>query len=235
MDSHLVAQMASMVGDPARAAMICSLLDGESRPASELALIANVSAQTTSNHLRLLASNGILRMKQIGRNRFYELRDASVASAVEALAGIPHTFTNPRTLASRHGPELVFARTCYDHLAGELSVAILECLRSSGQLVQQGPSFSLTPAGNEFFNTLGIPTDAKRGSRRRFACPCMDWSQRKAHLGGALGADLLTWMQRSGFITPSRKSRTVLVTEKGVRGLEHEFAIRFRKDRLALV
>ena len=235
MDSHLVAQMASMVGDPARAAMICSLLDGESRPASELALIANVSAQTTSNHLRLLTINGILRMKPIGRNRFYELRDAGIASAVEALAGISDILPKPRTLASRHGPELVFARTCYDHLAGELSVAIMDCLRSSGRLVQQGARFVLTPAGNEFFSTLGIPTEAKRGSRRRFACPCMDWSQRKAHLGGALGADLLMWMRHSGFITASRRGRAVQVTEKGVRGLEHQFAIRFRKDRLALL
>jgi DNA-binding transcriptional ArsR family regulator len=215
--------------------MICSLLDGESRPASELALIANVSAQTTSNHLKLLAANGILRMKPIGRNRFYELRDASIASAVEALAGISDTRPKPRTLASRHGPELVFARTCYDHLAGELSVAILHSLRSSGRLVQQGQSFSLTAAGNEFFSTLGISTEAKRGSRRRFACPCPDWSQRKAHLGGALGAALLMWMRRSGFITASRKGRAVQVTETGVRALEHRFAIRFLKDRLALL
>ena len=122
-----------MVGDRARAAMLCSLLDGESRPASELALIANVSAQTASNHLSLLTANGILSVRQIGRNRFYELRDASMASAVEALAGISHKFTKPKTSASRNGPELVFARTCYDHLAGELSVAILDNRRSSGR------------------------------------------------------------------------------------------------------
>jgi DNA-binding transcriptional ArsR family regulator len=235
MVSDLAARMASMVGDPARAAMICSLLDGESRPASELALIANVSPQTTSNHLRLLATNGILRMKQVGRNRFYELRDGGIAPAVEALAGVSHTFTKPGTLASLHGPEFVFARTCYDHLAGELSVAILDCLRSSGRVVQQGQNFSVTSEGNEFFSTLGIPTETKRGNRRRFACPCLDWSQRKAHLGGALGAALLTWMRRSGFITASRESRAVLVTEKGVRALDHQFAICFRKDRLALV
>src|SRR5579871_4034039 len=133
-----LAKAASLIGDSSRAAMLWSLLGGESRPASELAMLANISPQTASNHLKLLLEAGLVRVSIAGRNKFYRLAGAPVAAALESLAAVVHPHRDPQGIAHHAAPELVFARTCYDHLAGELGVAMLQRMLSRGYLIARG-------------------------------------------------------------------------------------------------
>jgi Helix-turn-helix domain len=211
--------------------MLWSLLGGESRPASELAMLANVSPQTASNHLRLLVDAGFLKVASAGRNKFYRLASPPVAAAIESLAGAVLRGTpGSGGLAQRVAPELVFARTCYDHLAGELSVAILRSLNARNYLRAHGKDFHLTPAGDEFLSTLGVDVPATRSSRRRFAYACLDWSHRVPHLGGALAAALLDWMMHSKIVARSRTGRAIRLTDSGSQRLAKFFAIRIARD-----
>jgi DNA-binding transcriptional ArsR family regulator len=211
--------------------MLWSLLGGESRPASELAMLANVSPQTASNHLRLLVDAGFLKAASAGRNKFYRLASPSVAAAIESLAGaVLRGTADSKGLAQRTAPELVFARTCYDHLAGELSVAILRSLSARNYLRPHGKDFHLTPSGDEFLSTLGVDVPAARSSRRRFAYACLDWSHRVPHLGGALAAVLLDWMMHSKIVARSKTGRAMRLTDSGGQRLTKLFAIRIARD-----
>src|SRR5690242_7790185 len=129
MDAYNLSKAGALIGDASRAAMLWSLMGGEARPASELAMLANVSPQTASNHLKLLVESGFLRVEALGRNKFYRLGGRPVAMALESLAGAVHGKNASAGLAQHAAPELVFARTCYDHLAGELGVAMLARLQ----------------------------------------------------------------------------------------------------------
>jgi|HubBroStandDraft_6_1064221.scaffolds.fasta_scaffold39399_3 DNA-binding transcriptional ArsR family regulator len=231
-----LSKAASLIGDPSRAAMLWSLLGGESRPASELAMLANVSPQTASNHLRLLVDAGFLKAASAGRNRFYRLASPPVAAAIESLAGaVLGPSTDSPGAAQRTAPELVFARTCYDHLAGELSVAILRSLSTQNYLRPHVKDFHLTPAGDHFLRTLGVDVPAARSSRRRFAYACLDWSHRVPHLGGALGAALLDWLLHTKMLARTRTGRAVRLTDSGRERLAKLFAIRIARDGRSVV
>lgn len=229
--STRLSKAASLIGDPSRAAMLWSLLGGESRPASELAMLANISPQTASNHLRMLVDAGFLKAATAGRNKFYRLSSPPVAAAIESLAGAALR-GKPETdgLAHHTAPELVFARTCYDHLAGELGVAILRSLSSQNYLRPHGKEFHLTPSGDAFLRDIGIDVSTARASRRRFAYACLDWSHRVPHLGGALAAVLLEWMIRNRVIARSKTGRAVRLTDPGSQRLAKLFAIRVSRD-----
>lgn len=229
--STRLSKAASLIGDPSRAAMLWSLLGGESRPASELAMLANVSPQTASNHLRLLVDAGFLKAASAGRNKFYRLASPPVAAAIESLAGaVVRGGPDSGGLAQRAAPELVFARTCYDHLAGEVSVAILRSLSSQNYLRPYGKDFRLTPSGDEFLRGIGVDVPAARSSRRRFAYACLDWSHRVPHLGGALAASLLDWMMRGRLVARSKMGRSVRITDLGSQRLAKLFKIRIARD-----
>jgi DNA-binding transcriptional ArsR family regulator len=218
-----LSKAASLIADPSRSAMLWSLLGGESRPASELAMIANISPQTASNHLKLLLDGGFLKAEAIGRNRFYKLGTPTVGVALESLAATIGGKANG--IAQQSAPELVFARTCYDHLAGELAVAILDRLRERNIVRENGRDYRLSMTGEKFFGDLGIDGNGAKGKRRRFAYPCLDWSQRVPHLGGALGAALLEWLIRSKAIARQRGSRAVRVTDVGRKTLSQIFGV----------
>jgi len=223
-----LSKAASLIGDPSRAAILWSLLGGESRPASELAMLANVSPQTASNHLRLLVESGFLKAAAVGRNKFYRLASPSVAAALESLAvAVVGRQSLPEGAAQHTAPELVFARTCYDHLAGELSIAILRSLNKRDYLRPQAKDFHLTPAGDRFLRNLGVNVAGAQSTRRRFAYACLDWSHRVPHLGGALGAALLDWLLHSRIIARSKVGRAVRLTDPGRERLAKLFAIRF--------
>lgn len=224
--SDSVFRAASMIGEPSRATMLWSLLGAESRPASELAMLANISPQTASNHLRQLLDAGLVKVHPIGRNKFYALAGPAVAASLESLAVAGRATTPALSVASHTAPELVFARTCYDHLAGELAVAILRRLESTKRLQPRAGEFRLTRSGEQFFETtLGLHLSSVRAKRRRFAYACLDWSQRVPHLGGALGAALLEWMMRSKIVVPCRSSRAVRLTDYGRMQLNRLFHI----------
>ncbi|MGC2198077.1 MAG: helix-turn-helix domain-containing protein [Terriglobales bacterium] len=225
----------SLVGDPSRAAMLWSLLGGESRPASELAMLANISPQTASNHLRLLVESGFLKVESLGRNKFYRLGGAPVAAALESLATAAHGKATPGGIALHTAPELVFARTCYDHLAGELGVALLERLRHMDCLRAHARDYQLTASGEKFLRALGIDLGAAQAKRRRFAYACMDWSHRLPHLGGALGAAFLDWLFRNRLLVKRNASRALRLTDLGQRRLHQAFAIRLTRTGTAVV
>jgi DNA-binding transcriptional ArsR family regulator len=218
---------AALIGEPSRAAMLWSLLGGESRPACELAMLANVSPQTTSNHLKLLSQAGFLKIVSRGRNKFYSLSGPPIAEALESLAAAANIGKYPQGLARHHSPELIFARTCYDHLAGELGVAILSGLLRMQYLEEHSANYRVTSKGQAFITALGIDVSAALSRRRRFAYPCLDWSERVPHLGGALGAALLRWLLRSESIAPMRNKRAVRLTHMGQKQLAKHFSLKF--------
>lgn len=222
-----LSKAASLIADPSRSAILWSLLGGESRPASELAMIANISPQTASNHLRLLLDVGFLEAEAVGRNRFYKLGTPTVGVALESLAAIVGGKLNG--IAQQTAPELVFARTCYDHLAGELGVTILNQLRRRKLIREHGRDYRLSVSGEKFFADLCIDWNGASGKRRRFAYPCLDWSQRVPHLGGWLGAALLAWLLRSKAIARQRDSRAVRVTDYGRKALKEIFGIELNR------
>ncbi|MCA3182094.1 MULTISPECIES: helix-turn-helix transcriptional regulator [unclassified Cupriavidus] len=216
-----ISQLAGLLADPGRAAMLWALMDGSARPAGELALIAGLSASSTSGHLARLSEGGLLAVESRGRNRYYRLAAPEIGVAIEALATASLVSQPPRVRAvpvSRGTPPaLRQARTCYDHLAGELAVGLFERMSRAGWLTVDGTRIDLTGDGSQAIAQLGIDLDATRRKRRQFACTCPDWSERKPHLGGALGAAMLETMLEKGWIEPTHASRALRVTPRGHR------------------
>lgn len=216
-----ISQLAGLLADPGRAAMLWVLMDGSARPAGELAMIAGLSASSTSGHLARMSEGGLLAVETRGRNRYYRLATPEIGVAIEALASASLASQPPRVRAvpvSRTAPPaLRQARTCYDHLAGELAVGLFERMSEAGWLIVSGSTVDLSAPGAEAMGQLGIDLGATRRKRRQFACTCPDWSERKPHLGGALGAALLDSLLAHGWIERTDTSRALRVTPRGQR------------------
>ena len=217
-----VSQVAAAIAEPARTKMLCSLMDGHARTATELATLAEVSASTASAHLAKLKDLALVRLHVQGRHRYYSLADKRVAQALEALMVIGQ---NPAPTFKPHTPDrLQFARTCYDHMAGTLAVLLHDRLLESGWLVETDEQvYRLSDSGEAFFEGLGIEVKDLSTLRRRFACPCLDWSMRRPHLGGSLGAALLQAALKRKWVTQDLDSRALTLTVQGRR----EFASRW--------
>jgi DNA-binding transcriptional ArsR family regulator len=222
-----LADKARIIGDPTRAAMLWSLMGGEARPAGELALIGNVSNQTASNHLAHLRDAKLVTLQVRGRNHFYELRDTSVAKALESLMHLAHAESTRKTdgVVARVAPELMLARTCYDHLAGMVAVQITKTMQDRRWINVDRNDFQLTASGKGHLASMGIDLKVANGSRRRFAYPCLDWSERVAHIGGALGAALLNWLIEKKAVARIRDSRAMRITIAGRGMLEQHFGL----------
>lgn len=230
-DTHLLAEAAAHMGDPSRAAMLWSLMGGESRPASELARLAIVSPQTASNHLARLERAGFVTVECIGRNRFYRLSGTDVSAALESLAALGFRNISRPGTAQTAAPRLVFARTCYDHMAGELAVAIYKRLLDKRYLEFHRPELVMTPLGESAFTALGIDVFGARRRRRRFAYGCLDWSQRIFHLGGALGAALLDWLVAERVLRVSKDTRMLRITDSGILVMKKAFGLELTHQR----
>lgn len=216
----------SLIADPVRAVMLWNLLGGKALTATELAIRADVSAQNASMHLKRLIDSGILNVCHQGRHRYYKIERPEVAYAIEALGSLAQMEELSRSsLATTDTDGVRYCRTCYDHLAGKVGVQITEHLVKSGLLTVNGNSYSVTAAGNEWFSGFNIDTELIRKERRSFARLCLDWSERRHHLAGALGAALLAELLSRGWIRPSKNSRAALVTEKGRNGLYEELRL----------
>jgi DNA-binding transcriptional ArsR family regulator len=209
-----VATPAGLIGDPTRATFLTELVDGTALPASELAQRAGVSASTASIQLSKLVDGGLLEVERSGRHRYYRLADPSIASAIEALAVIAPHRPAASLKQARVGSELQAARTCYDHLAGALGVALLEALRRQRLLT---PDLEVTQRGAARFGELGIDVGSLARLRRPLTRPCLDWTEQRHHLAGALGAALASRFLELGWIERRPRSRAVRVTEKGRR------------------
>jgi len=222
------AEVASLVGDPARATMLHALMDGRALTATELAHAANIAPQTASGHLGRLLTAELVSVQQQGRHRYYRLASPAVARMMESIMrvaweGKPVSVppTGPRDHALRT------ARTCYDHLAGRLGVRLTDALLARGRVELDDDAGIVTPSGMKFFHKIGIPAEGlKPKGRRMLCCPCLDWSERRPHLAGALGAALCTHCLGEGWVRRVRGSRALSITPKGERAFREEFGVR---------
>jgi DNA-binding transcriptional ArsR family regulator len=222
-----IAAVADLIGEPARAAILIALLDGRALPAGELALLSRVSAQSASGHLSKLVDGGLLSVQSEGRHRYYKIAGPEVAHALEALGAIstaPHKIMQPRP---REVSALHNARTCYDHLAGRVAVELAKMLEASRVLRPHGErDYELGPKGEAWFTNIGVETAKLKRSRRAFARRCLDWTERRPHLAGALGAALCTRMVTLGWVARRPNTRALRITHLGERELQAQFGIR---------
>lgn len=221
-----IASIAAAIGEPARARMLYRLADGRARTSTELAVVAHVSPSTASVHLRRLKSERLVRVIAQGKCRYYRLAGADVATALEALsvlAGAPRDAFEPTT-----PPRLRAARTCYDHMAGTLGVQLHDRLVALGWIRaagRHGTDYDLTQAGATAAAHLGLDVDVLKARRRRFAFACLDWSERRPHLGGALGAALLDMALKRRWVEQDLDSRTLQITSAGRREMRARFGL----------
>lgn len=222
-----VSRIAAAIGEPARARILYCLMDGHARTSTELAVVADVSPSTASVHLNRLRAERLTKVLVQGKHRYYSLEGPSVARALEALSvlagGSRDTFV-PSTPSG-----LRAARTCYDHMAGVLGVAFLDRFKAlkwlSGGAMGSDSAYDLTPDGRKAFEALGIDVESTRALRRRFAYACLDWSERRPHMGGALGAALLKVALKRNWVAQDLDSRALDVTSLGRREMLARFGV----------
>jgi len=218
MDAN-IALPAALIGDPARAAILAALCDGRAQPASALAYAARVTPQSASNHLAKLLEGGLLAVEVEGRHRYYRLASPQVAAAMEALAHLaPRVRSLDAPLTSK-ARRLRFSRSCYDHLAGRLGVAIAAELEARGYLAapdQASKRYAVTAAGRRWLHELGVEVDALKPAAAGLARRCLDWTERRHHLAGPLGAALMARLLDLGWLSRDGASRAVRVTPIGI-------------------
>lgn len=201
--------------------MLLMLVDGRAHPAGELAHCAGVTAQTASSHLAKLLAGGLLSVAREGRHRYYRLAGPRVVSLLEHLASIGPTEPMRRRAPNREVERLAFARCCYDHLAGNLGVAITKAMLSRGYLAQgDGKAFIVPPGGIEWFAHLGLDVERIPPGRHGIACQCLDWTEREHHLAGPLGTHFLARACDLGWFERPPSTRAVDVTAKGWQALQ---------------
>jgi DNA-binding transcriptional ArsR family regulator len=227
MDAHCagfaVARLAAAIAEPARARMLYCLMDGHARTSTELALVAQVSPSTASVHLTKLKAQRLVEVLAQGRHRYFRLSNAQVASVLESLLVLGGGPAQPFV---PHTPSrLRLARTCYDHMAGTLAVRWHDWLLTQAWVIADphGAGYSLTQKGAVRLRSLGIPAPQLQATRRQVACACLDWSERRPHLGGALGAALLGAARRLKWVRQEADGRALQITAVG----EREFLRRF--------
>jgi DNA-binding transcriptional ArsR family regulator len=220
MDADSITRVAGLIGEAGRIQMLTAMLDGNAHSASELAMAAAVSPQTASSHLAKMLSGGLVVSDRRGRQRLFRLKNSDVAVAIEALGALAQPGGSPAM------PEIRFARTCYDHLAGVLAIALRNELLRRGALGHEEDAFSVTAKGNDLLRSLDIDVDSLRRLRRSFSHRCLDWTERHHHIGGALGAALLARWIELKWLARMRDTRAVRLTHAGERGFEHVFGIR---------
>ena len=223
-DGPHIARIAALIGDSARAEVLTALMADRALTATELADIAGVTKQTISAHLAKLLDAGLIAVESQGRHRYFRLADRDVAHLLESLMNVAFRAGAVRLRASPREPALRRARMCYDHLAGEVGVQFYEALVRQGMLQATPQGAAITPAGAQWFAHVGIDTSTL-GQQRRMVCrPCLDWSERRHHLGGALGAALLQRLFDGGWAHRAQDSRVVHFTPKGEPALRQWLA-----------
>jgi DNA-binding transcriptional ArsR family regulator len=222
------ARIAAAIGEPARARMLYCLMDNHARTSTELAVVAGVSPSTASVHLNRLRIERLVKVLAQGKHRYYSLEGGDVACVLEALnvlAGAPRDRFVPHTPG-----QLRTARTCYDHIAGTLGVLLHDRFHTLGWLSadaeEGGNAYHLTPKGSKAFEALGMDLEGARTSRRRFAFACLDWSERRSHVGGAIGAALLKLALRRKWVAPELDSRALGITSLGRREIQSRLGLR---------
>ena len=220
-------EVAALVGDTARATMLAALMSGQALTSSELASLAHISRPTASGHLGKLVAARLLAVSQKRRNRYYRIASPLVARMLESIKAVAAIET-----PARHRPRsaqddaLRFARTCYDHLAGRLGVAIADVLVARRFIVLTEDGGEVRPAGARFLAEFGVDLDARSAGRRIFCRACLDWSERRYHVAGFVGAEIWRRCLELGWLARQRDSRTVHVTAAGRHGLRDTLGVK---------
>jgi DNA-binding transcriptional ArsR family regulator len=215
-----IARLATLLADPVRALIMWSLMDGRALTAGELAEAGGVSPQTASSHLSKLIEGGLLTVAQQGRHRYYRISGPDAAHLIETLSVLAE---QPGAKRIRTGPRdetLRQARICYDHLAGTMGVKLFDGLRASGALAGDDSNIRLTQKGERLFSDFGIELDALKAARRPMCRACLDWSERRPHLAGSLGAAVMTQFLDKGWIRRQAGTRALVFSGEGLRRFE---------------
>jgi DNA-binding transcriptional ArsR family regulator len=223
-DGPSLAPIAALAGDPARANMLAALLSGKALTASELANEAGITAQTASSHLSKLEAGGLVSAVKQGRHRYFRLADADVAEMLEKIMSVAARAGHLRARPGPSDPAIRKARVCYDHLAGEMGVALFDGLARAGRIAVRGDEVRVTRKGESFVREFGIDWERLSGERRPLCKPCLDWSMRRTHLAGGLGAALLARMMDLGWAARDRRSRAIVFTKSGEAKFLREFS-----------
>ena len=220
----ILAEIAALIGDPARATMVSALLDGRALTASELAGAARISPQTASTHLAKLTEAALLSVVRDGRHRYFRLASPAVADMIDGIAAVALQKRPRHRPLSGHSRALSEARICYDHLAGRLSVDLTDTLVAREYIVLDDEGAQITTAGNGFFTRFGLELPTLRGTRRSCRL-CLDWTERRPHVAGAVGAALARRCFDLGWMERMERSHAVIVTPLGRRGLQKTFGV----------
>jgi DNA-binding transcriptional ArsR family regulator len=227
-DGPNIARIAALLGDRARADALTALMQDHALTATELAAIAGVTKQTMSAHLSKLLDAGLVDVDQQGRHRYFRLSNEDVARLLESLMGVAFRTGAVRLISSPRDPALRKARSCYGHLAGELGVLVYEALLRHGMLEISKQALQLTKTGVRWFARIGVETTTVAQQHRVLCRPCMDWSERRHHLAGALGTAMLSQFCDLRWVSRSAKSRAIRITPLGERNFQALFKLRER-------
>jgi DNA-binding transcriptional ArsR family regulator len=211
-------QVASLIGDPTRATVLWVLLDGKAFTATELAIAANTSPQNMSMHLNKLLDADLLSVESQGRHKYYKYASKDVAYAIEAMANL----LPPEKPAEKALSPVTYCRTCYDHLAGKIGVQITDSLLDQQILTD---NFEVSKKGEKWFKDLGLDLEEIKQQRRSYLRPCLDWSERRYHIAGALPAALLDKMLEEDWIRRTKNSRAVVITAEGQKKMRKYFKL----------
>jgi DNA-binding transcriptional ArsR family regulator len=222
-DGPSIVGIAALIGDHARAEILTTLMGGQALTATELAQVAGVTKQTVSTHLAKLLDAQLLAVQSQGRHRYFRLAQPDVAQLLESLMGVAYRVGAVRVRASPREPALRKARVCYDHLAGELGVLVYDSFAQRRMLRTRNEGLELTPSGRRFCQDFGIDVAALASERRPLCRACLDWSVRRNHLAGAVGAALLHRCLELGWARCAKDSRVVAFSAAGERALRERF------------
>jgi DNA-binding transcriptional ArsR family regulator len=233
MNQSNISLVAHLIAEPVRSVILITLMDGSARSASSLAEAASITAQTASSHLSKLVGGGLLRVERKGRHRYYRLADPHVSHVLESLASVgpvPEAWRNP---SNRSAKQLRFARCCYDHLAGQIGVAITQSMLARNLIVERTePGYALTHKGADCLHRVGMEIADLQFDDPGCARRCLDWTERQYHVAGPLGARLMQTCYAQGWMRRSEGTRAVAVTPVGWLALKEHFGIEPEYDHL---
>ncbi len=218
-------QIASIIGDKSRSVILWNLLDGRAHTATELATSANISLQSASNHLAKMIKSNILSVEKQGRHRYFKYANAEVAQVIESMASLVPLHKEFKKIKTPKLNDFTYARTCYDHLAGSVGVKITNSLLDNKIIEISGKDYEVTLSGKKWFSKMGLNINIIKLQKRSFAHQCLDWSERKHHIAGALGASLLDIMIKKDWIRKKKNSREVIITSFGKMELNNRLNI----------
>ena len=218
-------QIATLIGDPVRATIMWTLMDGRAFTATELAVTANTSPQNISMHLGKLTRAGLLYVESQGRHRYYKFARKDIAYAIEAMASLIQQPAMIKNAQAEIISPVRYCRTCYDHLAGQVGVMITDSMLRQKIIIDKDNTFEISVKGAGWFNRLDINIDDLKRERRFFLRPCLDWSERRHHLAGSVAASLLEKMLAGDWMRKTKNSRAIVITAKGQKMLSEYFKI----------